>query len=125
MTIEHSVTVPASSCPGLIVVGTDTGVGKTTVTAAIIRRLRQDGLRVGGYKPVASGGVRGAEGQMVWEDVEAIWQALGGIIPVVESARKRLRRRWLLRWPLDGRPGRSMPSCCAAEPRGGDPASTC
>ena len=33
--------------PGLFVTGTDTGVGKTYVTACIARRLRRDGLRVG------------------------------------------------------------------------------
>jgi len=44
---------------GLFVTGTDTGVGKTEVAVAIVRSLRQDsrqaGLRVGVYKPVASG----------------------------------------------------------------------
>ena len=44
---------------GLFVTGTDTGVGKTAVAVAIVRSLRQNtrqtGLRVGVYKPVASG----------------------------------------------------------------------
>ena len=44
---------------GLFVTGTDTGVGKTAVAVAIVRSLlqntRQTGLRVGVYKPVASG----------------------------------------------------------------------
>ena len=40
---------------GLFVTGTDTGVGKTAVAVAIVRLLVQQGLRVGVYKPVASG----------------------------------------------------------------------
>jgi len=44
---------------GLFVTGTDTGVGKTAVAVAIVASLRQNslqaGLRVGVYKPVASG----------------------------------------------------------------------
>lgn len=41
--------------PGLVVVGTDTDVGKTAVATAIVRSLRARGMRVGVYKPVASG----------------------------------------------------------------------
>lgn len=40
---------------GLFIAGTDTGVGKTFVTAGIASVCRQRGLRVGVYKPVASG----------------------------------------------------------------------
>lgn len=40
---------------GLFVTGTDTGVGKTIVTAAIAAALRADGLNVGVWKPVQSG----------------------------------------------------------------------
>jgi dethiobiotin synthetase len=40
---------------GLFVTGTDTGVGKTIVTAALAIALRQRGLRVGVMKPAESG----------------------------------------------------------------------
>ncbi|MEA3219469.1 dethiobiotin synthase [Immundisolibacter sp.] len=40
---------------GFFVTGTDTGVGKTRVSAGLIAVLRQQGLRVAGMKPVASG----------------------------------------------------------------------
>ena len=40
---------------GFFVTGTDTGVGKTEVTAALMHGLRQQGLRVAAMKPVASG----------------------------------------------------------------------
>jgi len=44
------------------VTGTDTGVGKTLVTAALLRRLRESGVKVAGMKPVAAGAVAGPEG---------------------------------------------------------------
>lgn len=45
------------------VTGTDTGVGKTLVTAALLRRLRAAGVRVAGMKPVAAGAMAGPEGR--------------------------------------------------------------
>ena len=39
----------------LFVTGTDTGVGKTLIAAALVRGLRERGRRVAGMKPVASG----------------------------------------------------------------------
>lgn len=47
---------------GFFVTGTDTGVGKTLVTAALLRRLRESGIKVAGMKPVAAGAVPGPEG---------------------------------------------------------------
>lgn len=40
---------------GLFVTGTDTGVGKTLVAAALVRALREHGVRAAGMKPVAAG----------------------------------------------------------------------
>ncbi len=40
---------------GLVLIGTDTGVGKTCVGAALLRALRARGLRVAPYKPVETG----------------------------------------------------------------------
>lgn len=40
---------------GIFVTGTDTGVGKTLVSAALMRALKGRGLQVAGMKPVASG----------------------------------------------------------------------
>ena len=60
---------------GLFVTGTDTGVGKTLVAAALIRALRARGLRVAGMKPVASGCERGASG-LVGEDVRILTRAM-------------------------------------------------
>lgn len=42
-------------CPGLFVTGTDTGVGKTLVAAALARHYRRGGLKVGVMKPCETG----------------------------------------------------------------------
>jgi dethiobiotin synthetase len=66
--------------PGLFVVGTDTGVGKTLVASAIARSWRASGHRVGVLKPVASGAeIRG--GRLISEDAERLIEAVGGGIP--------------------------------------------
>jgi dethiobiotin synthetase len=44
------------------VTGTDTGVGKTLVAGAILRRLREAGVKVAGMKPIAAGAIAGPEG---------------------------------------------------------------
>lgn len=40
---------------GIFVTGTDTGIGKTAVSCALLRTFKQRGLHVQGMKPVASG----------------------------------------------------------------------
>lgn len=47
---------------GLLVVGTDTGAGKTLIAGAIARQLRKAGRRVEVFKPVATGCRRTREG---------------------------------------------------------------
>ncbi|WP_010497325.1 dethiobiotin synthase [Paenibacillus elgii] len=44
---------------GIFVTGTDTGVGKTVITAAIAAALRSEGRNIGVWKPVQSGGLLG------------------------------------------------------------------
>ncbi len=61
---------------GLFITGTDTGVGKTYVGCLIARALRDHGLRVGVYKPAASG-CRIEDGRFVSDDAVALWQAAG------------------------------------------------
>ncbi len=55
--------------PGLLITGTDTGVGKTVIAGAIGQWLHKDGQRVAVLKPVATGCVRRREG-LVSEDAE-------------------------------------------------------
>jgi dethiobiotin synthetase len=66
--------------PGLFITGTDTGVGKTYVTARIAEQLRAEGVRVGAYKPVCSGALKTTDG-FVWEDLEVLHAATGGAFP--------------------------------------------
>jgi dethiobiotin synthetase len=40
---------------GIFVTGTDTGVGKTYVTAAILKELRRRGVKAAAFKPIACG----------------------------------------------------------------------
>ena len=54
--------MPTGARRDFFVTGTDTGVGKTLVTAALLRRLRESGVAVAGMKPVAAGTVTGPEG---------------------------------------------------------------
>ncbi|MDB6010284.1 MAG: dethiobiotin synthase [Gammaproteobacteria bacterium] len=48
--------------PGVFITGTDTGVGKTVVAAALVRALVAQGQRVAVMKPVASGSHRTPQG---------------------------------------------------------------
>lgn len=61
---------------GLFVTGTDTGVGKTTVAAAIVRSLVSDGRRVGAMKPVATGATS-ADSGFACDDRDILAAALG------------------------------------------------
>ena len=54
---------------GLYITGTDTGVGKTLVSVAMLHALRSNGRRAIGMKPVASGCERIPEG---WRNDDAL-----------------------------------------------------
>lgn len=60
----------------IFISGTGTGVGKTYVTCALIRALRERGTRVAALKPVASGVEPGREEE---SDAAHILEALGEI----------------------------------------------
>jgi dethiobiotin synthetase len=66
----------AQTCPGLFVVGTDTDVGKTFVASRIAAALVRTGLKVGVYKPAASGCHRVGRA-LVSDDAVALWNAAG------------------------------------------------
>lgn len=61
---------------GFFVVGTDTGVGKTYVAARIAAALFSQGLKVGVYKPAASG-CQQVGRKLVSDDAVALWEAAG------------------------------------------------
>ncbi len=56
---------------GVFVTGTDTGIGKTYVSALIVEELRKKGIGAVGLKPVCSGSR---------EDAERLWEASGGVL---------------------------------------------
>jgi len=59
------------ACRTLFVTGTDTGVGKTLVSASLLHNLARHHARVVGMKPVAAGLIE-HQGAMVSEDVLAL-----------------------------------------------------
>lgn len=65
---------PATGAQGVFVTGTDTGVGKTLVAAALLHAFTQLGLRSIGMKPVAAGCLMQG-GRLVNEDVIALMAA--------------------------------------------------
>ncbi len=67
---------PAPAPAGLFFSGTDTGVGKTLVTAAVARALRAAGRDVVVCKPVATGARRDGEGWLA-DDTVALAEAAG------------------------------------------------
>jgi dethiobiotin synthetase len=57
---------------GYFVTGTDTEIGKTVTTLALLAGASRQGVEAVGFKPVASGCERDASGQLVNEDALAI-----------------------------------------------------
>lgn len=80
--------MPRKKPLGLFVTGTDTGVGKTYVAAMIARDLHRAGVRVGVYKPVATGCVR-IGGELVSEDARTLWEAAGKPLSLQEVCPQR------------------------------------
>ncbi|AJE03271.1 dethiobiotin synthase [Geobacter pickeringii] len=66
----------------IFITGTDTGVGKTVVSAALARLLRNRGINVGVMKPVTSGCIE-RDGGLVSEDAELLAWAAG--VPLDED----------------------------------------
>jgi dethiobiotin synthetase len=87
---------------GFFITGTGTEVGKTYVGALLARELASRGIKVGVYKPVASGCVTLAEYQgsedwglgpeeLVSEDAVELWQAAGQPLSLQEVCPQRFR----------------------------------
>jgi dethiobiotin synthetase len=57
---------------GYFVTGTDTEVGKTLVSGALILKLREQGKKVIGFKPVVAGTYLGQNGEHINEDIETL-----------------------------------------------------
>ena len=65
------------SCTGYFITATDTGVGKTWCTLALMQWFQLQGLKVAGMKPVSSG-CREVDGQLLNEDAMLIRQQATG-----------------------------------------------
>ena len=74
--IQYAIESDMAGLAGLFVTGTDTGVGKTWVAAALTRLLVQRGLLVRPRKPVESGCASGEDG-LLPQDAVALWEAAG------------------------------------------------
>lgn len=59
---------------GIFVVGTDTGIGKTVVSAGLAMTLREKGLKVGVMKPVATG-CSGVNHRLISSDAVFLFEA--------------------------------------------------
>lgn len=62
---------------GFFVTGTDTEVGKTLVSGALILKLKEADIRTIGFKPVVAGTYLDAAGQKLNEDLETLRIAAG------------------------------------------------
>ncbi len=65
---------------GFFVIGTDTGVGKTLISAALVHGFAQRGYAAAGMKPVAAGCPR-EQGVLVSDDVEQLCAAASVVLP--------------------------------------------
>jgi dethiobiotin synthetase len=66
--------------PGLFITGTDTGVGKTLASGALLLALKRLGIEALGMKPVAAGAGY-IDGHWVNEDVELLRRASARLLP--------------------------------------------
>ena len=57
---------------GFFITGTDTEVGKTLVSGALILKLRAQGKHAIGFKPVVAGTYQSADGKLLNEDLETL-----------------------------------------------------
>jgi dethiobiotin synthetase len=57
---------------GYFVTGTDTEIGKTLVSGALIVKLRAEGVNALGFKPVVAGCYRDTQGNLLNEDLETL-----------------------------------------------------
>jgi dethiobiotin synthetase len=75
---------------GVFITGTDTEVGKTRISAGVLRLLARQGIEAGGLKPVAAG-MSEIEGRWINEDVQALQAASGVTLSDAEVGPVQLR----------------------------------
>lgn len=75
------MTAAPPRCRGWFVTGTDTGIGKSRASAALLHALARDGWRAVGMKPVAAGADQASNGTWVNDDVTALRAASNVRVP--------------------------------------------
>jgi dethiobiotin synthetase len=70
---------------GFFITGTDTEVGKTLVTGALILKLQSMGLKTIGYKPVVAG-MHEVGGVLINEDIETLLMVSQRVFPELKSS---------------------------------------
>jgi dethiobiotin synthetase len=92
MTAAHSPAPAPTPALSLFVTGTDTEIGKTLVSAALLRGFAREGLRAAAMKPIAAGAY---EQDGIWrnEDADQLDDAANAPLPPA------LRTQYLLKEP--------------------------
>lgn len=62
---------------GLFVIGTGTDIGKTYVTALLIKQMRQNGINAGYFKAALSGADNDSDGRLIPGDAEVVCRISG------------------------------------------------
>ena len=88
----------------IFVTGTDTGVGKTSLTVWLLERLRAEGIRAAGYKPICCGDRHDAElllaasaPGLTIDEVNPVWMKMPAAPLTAALAEKRTLDLDLLR----------------------------
>ncbi len=76
--------------PKLFFAGTDTDVGKTYVASLAARVIFGCGVKLGVYKPVASG-CHTEQGQLIAEDAVSLWKAAGKPLSLEQVCPQRFK----------------------------------
>ena len=76
--------------PKLFFAGTDTEVGKTYVASLAARVIVANGIKLGVYKPVASG-CQIEQGQLIAEDAVSLWKAAGKPLSLEQVCPQRFK----------------------------------
>ena len=76
--------------PKLFFAGTDTDVGKTYVASLAARVIVANGIKLGVYKPVASG-CQIEQGQLIAEDAVSLWKAAGKPLSLEQVCPQRFK----------------------------------
>ncbi len=102
--------------PGIFVTATDTNTGKTVVSGAIAQILREQGIKVGVFKPIATG-CRKERGLLISEDAEFLSKCCDGALDLadINPISYELPAAAILCAEVEKRPVDFEPACRAYE----------